>query len=315
MRGCGGDCGSEHTGGVGRMVCPKRILACLEDLRGLLGVLPGSVETVVIMPWRPEGVGVGSWSSWQPRCEYFFLLQTALRLGGRGILSVEVYGDERSVKGKGDRANCVGYLLGEQWVGYWPMGQTGLSVPETLEVGKEIVGAGMSLTMYGRLNSRRLERPLVPLYLDQLRFLTLTGGRMRHQDVINLLRAHRGTIRKLLLHNVILGQGGYRHICNEITRVQDEEEHEMGNEEKEGRRYPHLIHFEIVNAWERDFDRVLDLKISARKIVFGPGDGVVNGRGRVTVEAESMREGIEVLKNSMRSWSAAQASRRMGVTG
>ncbi|KAE9972147.1 hypothetical protein EG328_005161 [Venturia inaequalis] len=305
MGDCEGDCGVEHVGSVRRVVCPHSFLKCLKDLKEFFEVLPGSVETLAIVPWRPERRGM--WSDWHPRCEYFFLLQTALRVSGVRIQNVEVYADERPVVGKEFMEHCLSYPLADLWARYWPEEQMRSFAPERLAGGEEVAGAGMSLTMYGWLDFKTPRRPAVPLRLQQLRMLTFTSGRMRHLDVAEVLRAHRHTLGRILFHNVILGQGGYKYLFNGMTQGDEEGEVEE--------MYPYLTHFEVANAWERDFDRVLYLRIPARRVVFGPGDGVENAVGKVMGDAVGMREGIERLKRSVRYLTAAQTSRGVSATG
>lgn len=275
-------------------------------MRDLFAGLPDSVKTIALVPWRPSEEQ-RIWSDWQPRCEYLHIFQVALRQSGAQIPNVVLYFDEKPIREYEVMANHLSCLLIDKWARYWPEKQIQPFMPGDLEETDGTAmeaGAGTSLTIHGRSDLTQLQRPAVPLYLSHLQLLTFTSGRMIYSDIFTILRTHKNTLRKILFHNVVLGQLGYKRVFNEMTRAEEEGEEE----------YPRLTHFEIVNAWERDFDQILDLQVSARKVVFGPGDGVANAVGKVVGEPGEMRGKIEGLRDSVRYLTSAQALRGLDAT-
>lgn len=294
MADCPESCPIPHTGSARRVLCPSSFLAHLKDMRNLLAVLPDSVHTVALVPFRPSEPSI--FSDWQPRCEYFHTFQVALRQSGVQIPNIVVYSDNRPVMDYEVMGDHLSHLLSAQGT-TWPSNQIQPYEPGCLETDHTTNGAGTSLTIHGRLDLSQLQRPAVPLFLNHLQLLTLTSGRMGHHDILTLLRAHRNTLCKILFHNIILERSGYRNIFNEMI---------------EGERYPHLIHFEIMNAWERDVERVSDLQVSAVKVYFCDRDGADHAVGKVRGGPVETRGKIGRLVGSLRFLSVAQASRGMG---
>lgn len=296
------ECPIPHTVPGSRTLFSDSFLLHLKYMRIMFDVLPDSVHTVALVPFRPSEPKIIS--DRQPRCEYFHILEVTLRQSGAQIPNVVLYSDNRPVMDYEAMGDRLCHLLSAQG-STWSSKQIRPFEPGRLSTDHTTGGASMAasnLTFHGRLDLTHIGRPLFHTHLHQLRNLTLTSGRMNHSDVIGLLGSHRTTLCQVLFHNIILGRHGYRNVFHGMTR--DEEHYD---------EYPCLTRFEIVNAWERDFDRVLDLKVSARKIVFGLRDGVGNAVGVVQGAPWGMKEKIRALGGSVRFLSAKQALREVAT--
>jgi hypothetical protein len=263
------------------------------NTRRALYLLPDSVQTVIVVPDRL--VRTAKSSGFRQPCEILEILSGALMESRAKLPNLVIYSDLQPRMDYNDIGARMISLLGSPGL-RWTLNHIQPLEPECISI-IDTTSKSMPatcLTIHAHLDQNEVGHPYQGLDLKWLQSLTITSGRMDVEMILSILQTHRNTLRKILLHNLILQMRGWKRGLSFHYS-----------------EYPCLTLFEVGNAWERDFIRAMDRHIPANKILFGEGRGEANSVGRVEGEPEEMKEKIRKLKASMYILTALQIYREV----